>query len=200
MRTSIALLLAALVGSGFTPQAANAGPIETLAFNFANDGSPAYRYVSGDLPLEAIAQLSGGLTLQYDTVTGDAWISLVEGTLHSPVQTHGNPYSGIGWLAGADLEAEVYGLQDGLNGVQTSPLEFSFGPGQIISGNLPYRYEFTLSIADGAARLSGKSEFDGMDGPTIYLDAPLVAVPEPACLLSAAIAGIALLARTRRSR
>lgn len=200
MRISIALLTALIANSAVHSRVANAGPIETLPFNFANDGSPAYRYVSGDLPFEATAQLSGGLTLQYDTITGDAWISLVEGTLHSPVQTYGNPFSGIDWLEGADLEVEVPGMRDGLPGVQTSPLEFAFGPGLAPSGVFSYRYDFTLSIADGVARLSGKSEFDGFDGSTMYLNVPLTAIPEPACLLSAAIAGIALLGQRRRSR
>lgn len=200
MRTSIALLLALLIGSAFTARAASAGPIETLAFNFANNGSPAYRYVSSDEPFEATAQLSGGLVLQYDSVSGDAWISLVEGTLHSPAKIVGSSFVGTEWLEGADLEVEVPGIRDGLTGVRTSPLEFTFGPGLAPSGVFSYRYEFTLSIADGAARLSGKSEFDGMDGPTKHLDAPLVAVPEPAGLVSAAIAGIALIGRGRRSR
>ena len=200
MRISIALLSVVLVGSALTPRVATAGPIETLAFNFANDGSPAYRYVSSDEPFEATAQLSGGLVLQYDTVSGDAWITLVEGTLHSPVKIVGNSFVGADWLEGADLEVEVPGIQDGLNGVQTSPMEFAFGPGLASSGIFGYRYEFVLSIADGAARLSGKSEFDGFDGPTMYLNAPLTAIPEPAGLVSAAIAGIALLGGMRRSR
>lgn len=191
MRISVALLVSVVLSAACLSIAvdASAGPIQSMAFHFSDDGSTAYRYVSGDLPFEAIAELSGQLVLEYDTVSGDAWITLIEGALHSPQQTVGGDLGGTDWLEGADLEVEVSGLFDGMTGVRTSPLEFIFGPR--LTGS--YRTEFVLSIDPSDLRLSGKAEFNGDDGPTMFIDAPLIAVPEPGCLMLVTTAGVASL-------
>jgi hypothetical protein len=197
MRISGALLVSVVLRAACFSIAvdASAGPIQSMAFHFADDGSAAYRYVSGDLPFEAVAELTGQLVLEYDAVSGDAWISLIEGDLHSPQQTVGGDLGGADWLEGADLEVEVPGLFDGMTGVRTSPLEFAFGPRLTTDGL--YRTQFVLSIDPSDLRLSGKAEFNGADGPTMFIDAPLTAVPEPTCLVAAAIGGVLLLIRVR---
>lgn len=199
MRFSGALLVSVVLGVACLGIAADAsaGPIQSMTFQFADDGSPAYRYVSGDLPFEATAELTGLLVLQFDTVSGDAWITLIEGALHSPQQTVGGDLGGTDWLEGADLEVEVPGLFDGMTGVRTGPLEFNFGP-RLTADSL-YRTEFVLSIDPADLRVSGKAEFNGADGPSMFLDAPLLAVPEPTSMISVAIGGAFLLARMRRS-
>jgi hypothetical protein len=115
MRISVASLVSIVLSAACLGIAvdASAGPIQSMTFHFADDGSAAYRYVSGDLPFEATAELTGQLVLEYDTVSGDAWITLIEGNLHSPVQTLGGNLGGTDWLKGADLEVEVPGIFDG---------------------------------------------------------------------------------------
>lgn len=174
---------------------AAAGQVQSLAFRFADNGAAAYRYVSGDLPFEATAQLSGQLVLQYDAATGDAQISLVQGILHSPQKVLGDFGGDAAWLAGADLEAEVPGVYDGMRGLRTGPLTFAFGPGITADGH--YRTEFLLSIAPSDPRLSGEAEFNGFDGSTMYLNAPLIAVPEPATASVALMLGATTLLRAR---
>ena len=198
MRFSVASLVSIVFSAACLGIAADgsAGPIQSMAFRFANDGSPPYRYVSGDLPFEATAELTGQLVLQFDTVSGDAWITSIEGALHSPVQTLGGSFGELGWLEGADLEVEVPGIFDGMTGARTSPLEFTFGPRLTADGL--YRTEFVLSIDPADFRLSGKAEFNGADGSSMFLDAPLVAVPEPTCLTLATIVGAASLTLMRR--
>jgi hypothetical protein len=83
-----------------------------------------------------------------------------------------------------------------MTGVRTSPLEFVFGPRLTSDGF--YRTEFVLSIDPADFRLSGKAEFNGADGPSMFLDAPLLAVPEPTSMISVGIGGALLLARMRR--
>ena len=175
---------------------ASAGSLQSIAFSFANDGSAAYRYVSGDLPFEATAELTGQLVLQYDDDSGVASITSIAGSLHSPQQTVGGDLGGTDWLEGADVETEVPGIFDGMAGVRTSAFEFAFGPRLTADGL--YRTEFVLSIDPANFRLSGKAEFNGADGPTIFLNAPLLAVPEPASYASA-IGAAVLLAYMRRS-
>jgi len=176
---------------------ASAGPIQLLAFRFADAGSAAYRYVSGDLPFEATAELTGQLVLEYDTEAGDASITMIEGSLHSPQQIVGGDLGGTDWLQGADLEVEVPGIFDGMTGVRTSAFEFAFGPRLTADGL--YRTDFVLSIDPADFRLSGNAEFNGSDGPTMFLNAPLVAVPEPTSIISSAIGGALLIACMRRS-
>ena len=194
MRIAIALLC-----PFFLAATASAGPIQSLAFHFANDGSPAYRYVSGDILFEATAELAGSLVLDYDTVSGNDTIRQIEGRLDSPLQILGHYPVEMSWLAGADLEAEVPGLFDGMTGMRTGPLEFVFSSPSTAHGFGSYRTEFLLSIDPVDLRLSGKAEFNGMDGSTMYLDAPLIAVPEPASFMLAAIVGLASLVRGGRS-
>src|SRR5690349_19074774 len=74
-----------------------AGSLQSMAFGFADDGSVAYRYVGGDLPYEATAELTGHLILEYDPDSGDASIILIEGSLHSPQQTVGGELGGADW-------------------------------------------------------------------------------------------------------
>ena len=199
MRISVAPLVSVVLCAACLGIAvdASAGPIQSVAFHFADDGSAAYRYVSGDLPFEATAELTGQLVLQFDTVSGDAWITSIEGALHSPVQTLGGNFGELGWLEGADLQVEIPGIFDGMTGARTSPLEFAFGPRLTADGL--YRTEFVLSIDPADFRLSGKAEFNGADGSSMFLDAPLLVVPEPASLISVAIGGALLLVRMRRS-
>ena len=105
MRIAIALLC-----PFFLAATASAGPIQSLAFHFANDGSPAYRYVSGDILFEATAELAGSLVLDYDTVSGNDTIRQIEGRLDSPLQILGHYPVEMSWLAGADLVVTCRGL------------------------------------------------------------------------------------------
>lgn len=190
MRTAIILLAPLVLAVN-----ASAGPIQTIAFCFAEDGGPAYRYVSGDIQFEATAELTGNFILEYDTVSGEASISQIEGSLHSAQQTVGAFPIATDWLEGADLESEVPGLFDGMTGVRTGPMEFIFSTLASPHRALTYRTEFLLSIDPTDLRLSGKAEFNGMDGATMHLNAPLVAIPEPASFVLAMVVGVASFAR-----
>jgi hypothetical protein len=58
---------------------------------------------------------------------------------------------------------------------------FEFGPRLATSSGLggDYNTRFELSLSVGGARLLGQATFNGNDGPTVFLDAALVQVPEP---------------------
>jgi hypothetical protein len=107
-------------------------------------------------------------------------------------------------LDGADLESSVPGLFDGMTGARTASGEFlEFGPRLAMSSGLfgEYQTRFELSLSAGGARLLGQAAFNGNDGPTVFIDAALVLIPEPAtvALVTCAAAGAGNYTRRRRA-
>ena len=145
---------------------AAAGQAQSLAFRFADNGAAAYRYVSGDLPFEATAQLSGQLVLQYDAATGDAQISLVQGILHSPQKVLGNFGGDAAWLAGADLEAEVPGVYRRHEGPADGAVNLRVRTWHHRRRPLSHGI-LTLRSLPAIRALSGEAEFNGFDGSNI---------------------------------
>jgi hypothetical protein len=177
-----------------------AGPLVTATYQFDGAVGPGYRYVSGDLPAEATARLSGQLTLEYDSDTGAAVITSLAGSLYSPTRVVGFSDAELAALDGADLESSVPGLFDGMTGARTaSGAFFEFGPRLATSSGLFGEYDtrFELSLSAGGARLLGQAAFNGNDGPTVFVDAALIQVPEPAC---GALAIAAMIATTAVGR
>jgi hypothetical protein len=185
---------------------AYAGPLVTAAYQFDGAAGPGYRYVSGDLPAEATARLTGQLTLEYDAETGAAVITSLTGSLYSPTRIVGFSDSELTALDGADLESSVPGLFDGMTGARVaSGAFFEFGPRLATSAGLfgEFQTRFELSLSGGGARLLGQAAFNGLDGPIVYVDAALVQIPEPAsgglAIAGAAIATLPV-SRIRRRR
>jgi hypothetical protein len=184
-RLSITLIALALVGmNAELGSQALAGPLISAVYQFDGASEPGYRYVSGDLPAQATARMTGQLRLEFDADTGAATITSLEGELYSPIRIVGFSDAELAALDGADLESSVPGLFDGMTGARTSSEAFfEFGPRLATSSGLfgQYRTRFELSLSAGGARLLGQAEFNGSDGPTVFIDAALVQVPEPAC-------------------
>jgi hypothetical protein len=161
-----------------------AGPLVTATYQFDGAAGPGYRYVSSDLPGEATARISGQLTLEYDADTGAAVITSLEASLYSPQRIVGFSDAELAALNGADLESSLPGPFDGMTGARTaSSAFFEFGPRLATSSGLfgEYATRFELSLSAGGARLLGQAAFNGFDGPTVFVDAALVPIPEPAC-------------------
>jgi hypothetical protein len=182
-----------------------AGPLISATYQFDGAAGPGYRYVSGDLPAEATARIAGELVLEYDADTGAAVITSLQGNLYSPARIVGFSDSELAALDGADLESSVPGLFDGMTGARTASGEFfEFGPRLAMSSGLfgEYQTRFELSLSAGGARLLGQAAFNGNDGPTVFIDAALVPIPEPACgaLAISAAAVVTLSTRARRGR
>jgi hypothetical protein len=199
---SMFTFIVAAAGAGIGSQAI-AGPIVSATYQFDGAAAPGYRYLSGDLPAEATARVAGVLALEYDAETGAAVITSLQGSLYSPMRIVGFSDSELAALDGADLESSVPGLFDGMTGARTASEEFfEFGPRLAMSSGLfgEYQTRFELSFSGGGARLLGQAAFNGNDGPSVFIDAALVPIPEPACgaLAFSAAAAVALSARARR--
>ncbi|MCC6494374.1 MAG: hypothetical protein IT424_15285 [Pirellulales bacterium] len=169
----------------------------TRAYQFADVAGPAFRWVSGDVAGEVIAEVSGGLVVAYDDATGVARLVSFAGELHS-AQTawmgapHVYPAGHFTETVRDDVEgaavgAYMAGLAAGLTGSSQAENVFSFGPGTTPDGAQRWRY--TLTLGDATAVLTGETEFNATDNPSHFLNAALAAVPEPA---GAALIGAAL--------
>jgi hypothetical protein len=77
-----------------------AGPLVSTRYLFNGAAGPGYRYMSGDLPAEATARISGQLTLNYHADTGAAIIAFLDGRLYSPMRIVGFSDSELAALDG----------------------------------------------------------------------------------------------------
>jgi hypothetical protein len=194
---TVAILLTAYCGERLAAAA-------SVTYKFA-DQAPSYRYVSGDLICEVEAFLQGFVTVSTDDETDEATLQFVDVTLNSPrTLLFGMPYEyGEGHscrifaesLHGSALAAFMPGIDSAIAGMQVTPTTLEYGPSLTDDGR--YMREFTLVSLD---RLTGSSIFYGEDGSNFFIDASLIAVPEPETAFSMAASEFAIAGLRRRWR
>jgi len=148
-------------------------------YRFESSAEPSFRYVSGDLPCEILAHLSGHVSIATEEDSGKAQLRLVDVLIHSAHTEYGDSYCDADIFEGVMLSSISGGFDTAIPGERLTPLDIQFGPS--LSENWPkYMRQFTFTVGPDSLRLSGSSIFYGDDGGSYSINGLLLPVPEAA--------------------
>jgi hypothetical protein len=169
----------------------------TTRYQFQESIEPAFLFVSGDIPGQVTARLSGQISVTIDDNTGAADLRFVDAMIH-PV--HSEEFL-LEYFEEFPLLSAHGGFHSAIPGQRITSTDFKFGP-SLSPGSPKYRQDFTFTAEGDSYRLNGESLFHGDDGGNYFINAVLLPVPEPPALsmLSIGVVGVSCLGRYRCGR
>jgi hypothetical protein len=195
---SIAVVVAVLL-------AQSAVAAESITYRVLQE-SPSFMYVSGDLPCDVEAFLRGHVSIFTNADSQEAILDLSNLTLHfAQTLVFGMPFEYpeghycsefAQSLEDSTLSSVVPGLNTPLLGNHVTTTKFVFGPSH--TDDQAFVLQFTLDEFN--LGLNGSAIFNGDDGPSYFIDARLMVVPEPGAYTLATMPVVAIIVFCRFRR